>query len=60
MDAIGVGGLRALSGGRVCNWRARGVPWTHRPAVARLAEEVGITLPSQCRDPPVIRPRSRS
>lgn len=30
----------------ISNWRKRGIPWKSRPAIARLASERGIELPS--------------
>ncbi len=30
----------------VSNWRDRGIPWRLRPAIARMAVEGGIALPT--------------
>ena len=37
---------RPISHPSVSNWKVRGIPWRHRPLIARLAIERSILLPS--------------
>lgn len=34
------------------SWQYRGVPWRQRPAVARIAEQMGVDLPPGFLDAP--------
>jgi hypothetical protein len=35
-----------LTPNAISNWRIRGIPWRMRPAIARIAAEKAVALPS--------------
>lgn len=52
---IGADALKAqfgLSAQRLHGWRVRGIPHTHRPAIAQLAMLKGMAVPSDFLAPP--------
>lgn len=52
--AVRVAEALGLSRTRVANWRARGIPWEYRPAIADLLREARKPVP-----PELIPPKAR-
>jgi hypothetical protein len=56
IDGLGPSLLRnqfRLSYGRLANWRVRGIPHTHRAAVAQIAALHGVGVPPDFLAPPM-------